>query len=154
MSYKFKNGHIMKKIVTSSIIESEIKSKMLRESFENAEKIFLMKSLSHRSLENHFIGFFEKMRRHNWIKGESSMIDSLIALKVTNTLLLTCHQKELIGKNTFISFQFTITIAPFSIIIIIWTLPTGICFLTPTWHSTWKYWVHAVFYVRKWYKKQ
>lgn len=105
MSYKFKNGHIIKKIVTSSIIESEIKSKMLRESFENAEKIFLMKSLSRRSLENHFIGFFEKMRRHNWIKGESSMIDSLIALKVTNTLLLTCHQKELIDKNTFISFQ-------------------------------------------------
>ena len=78
---------------------------MLRESFENAEKIFLMKSLSRRSLENHFIGFFEKMRRHNWIKGESSMIDSLIALKVTNTLLLTCHQKELIDKKALRLFH-------------------------------------------------
>lgn len=65
----------------------------------------MMKSNSIHHRENHVVSFYEKMRRTNWIKGEASILDNFIALRLANTLITQIRRKNLIDNNALNSLQ-------------------------------------------------
>lgn len=87
--------------MSTFIVENEVSGRMIRDLFVEAENSLKHKSHKH-SAEHAVISFYEEMRRRHWIEGErSDVFDSLISLKLSNTLGISCTRKGLMTEESY-----------------------------------------------------